>query len=68
LLVLVLLVVLLSVGSEGLSLIDSLLLLLISSLLELLQKLGVSSLLLLHVLRDNSTQIEVRYQKIFCFA
>ena len=67
-LVLVLLVVLLSVGSEGLSLIDSLLLLLISSLLELLQKLGVSSLLLLHVLRDNSTQIEVRYQKIFCFA
>jgi len=55
LLVLVLLVVLLSVGSEGLSLLDSLLLLLISSLLKILQELGVSCLLLLDVLRDNST-------------
>ena len=54
-LVLVLLVVLLSVGSEGLSLLDSLLLLLISSLLKILQELGVSCLLLLDVLRDNST-------------
>lgn len=54
-LVLVLLVVLLSVGAEGLSLIGSLLSLLISSHLEILQQLSVSRLLLLHVLRDNST-------------
>lgn len=54
-LVLVLLVVLLGVGSEGLSLVGSLLLLLNSSLLEVLQELRVSGLLLLHVLRNNST-------------
>ena len=52
---LVLLVVLFSVGNKNLSLISSLLFLLISFILEVLQQLGVSSLLLLHVFRDNST-------------
>jgi hypothetical protein len=60
LLVLVLLVVLLSIGDEGLSLISSLLFLLISSLLELLQELGVSLLLLLHVLRHNSITNKIK--------
>jgi hypothetical protein len=56
---LVLLVVPLSIGAEGLSLLGSLLSLLISSLRELLQELSVSSKFLLHVLRDNSTQRNV---------
>lgn len=58
LLILVLLVVLLSVGNEGLSLISSLLLLLVSSLFKSLQELGVSGLFLLHVLRNNSIKID----------
>lgn len=50
----VLLVVLFSVGSDGLSLLSSLFSLLISSLLEFLQELGVSGLLLLHALWHDS--------------
>lgn len=53
---LVLIVVFFSVGNELLSLFSSLLSFLISSILELLQQLGVSGLLLLNVLGDNSTE------------
>ena len=50
----VLLVVLFSIGSNGLSLVSSFLLLLISPVLELLEQLGVSGLLLLNAFGDNS--------------
>jgi hypothetical protein len=53
--VLILVVVLLSVCSDGLSLLSSILFLLISSSLEVLQQLCVSCLLLLHVFGNNST-------------
>lgn len=53
----VFLVVFLSVGGDCLSLFCSLLLGLISSILQLLQDFGVSGLLLLHVLRDNSKEV-----------
>jgi len=53
--VLVLFVVFLSVGGEDLPLLSSLLSFIVSLGLELLQELGVSSLLLLHVLGHNST-------------
>ncbi len=60
--VLVLLVVLLSIDNKGISLLESLLLLLISSLLELLQKFGVSCLLLLDVLRHDSESLHLKSQ------
>lgn len=56
LLALVLLVVLLSIGSDCLSLVDSLLSVFISLLLALLQELGISRLLFLDVFRHNSKQ------------
>jgi hypothetical protein len=55
---LVLLVVLFSVGYEHLSLLSSLLFLLISFSLEVLQQFGVSCLLLLHVFGNNSTEFK----------
>lgn len=54
LVILIFLVVLLSGSSDGLSFFSSLLSLLVSSILEILQKFGVSGLLLLHVFRYNS--------------
>ena len=53
----VLIVILFSVGEERLSLLSSILLLLGSSVLELLQQLSISGLLLLHVLRHDSTHM-----------